>query len=191
MILAASASVAEAATTFLPAPTSSCAAPVLAQPFLSFNDQNFYSLMPGENDDSFNGAGWTLTGGAKLVTSTLADGRTGTVLDLPSNGTAVSPVICVTTAYPVARMEIRDLVGAEGVAFNVEYLGTNIANNPKNTGQVHSNTGANWDASGRVNIQPNGNTTGWQQMRLVLTGKGTTSNFQIYNLYIDPRCMGA
>ena len=187
-VLAAGASAADADTTSLPASTSTCQAPALSQPFLSFRDQNFYSLMPGENVDSFNGAGWTLTGGAKVVTTTLADGATGTVLDLPSNATAISPVICVTSAYPVARMDIRDLVGAEGVAFNVEYLGTNTANSPKNTGQVHSNTGTAWDASDQVNIQPDSNTTGWQQMRLVLTGKGNTSDFQIYNLYIDPRC---
>ena len=120
------------------------------------------------------------------MTTTLADGTTGQVLDLPSGATAVSPVICVTSQYPVARAEIRDLVGSEGVSFNVEYLGTNTANNPKNTGQIHSNKGAAWDASGQVNIQPSG-TAGWQQMRLVLTGKGKTSDFQLYNLYIDPR----
>ena len=79
--------------------------------------------------------------------------------------------------------------GGEGVAFNVEYLGTITANDPKNTGQVHSDNGAAWDASDQVNLQPDNNVTGWQQMRLVLIGKGNTSNFQIYDLYIDPRCM--
>ncbi|HEY7966098.1 MAG TPA: hypothetical protein VID68_03655 [Solirubrobacteraceae bacterium] len=191
VVLTVGGSVAEAATTSLPAATSACSSGVLSQPFLAFHDQNFYSLMPGENADGFNGAGWTLTNGAKIVTTTLADGKTASVLDLPSNATAVSPVVCVTSAYPVARMEIRDLVGAEGVAFNVEYLGTSTATKPKSTGQVHSNTGTSWDASGQVNIQPNGNIAGWQPMRLVLAGKGNTSDFQIYNLYIDPRCMGA
>jgi hypothetical protein len=32
----------------------------------------------------FTGTGWTLSGGAKVVSATLADGTTGTVLDLPS-----------------------------------------------------------------------------------------------------------
>lgn len=178
-----------ATTTTLPAPTAACSAPVLSQPFASFGDQSFYALMPGETADSFNGTGWTLTDGAKVITTTLADGKTGSVLDLPSGGTAVSPVICVTSQYPVARTEVRDLVGAEGVSFNVEYLGTDTANNPKNTGQVHSNNGTAWDASDPVNIQPNGNATGWQQMRIVLIGKGNTSNFELYDLYIDPRCM--
>ena len=184
--LAASASVATAATTSLPAATASCPTPTFSQPFLSIGDQNLYSLMPGETPDSFNGAGWTLGNGARIVTTTLADGRTGQVLDLPGGATAVSPVICVTSQYPVARAVIRDLVGAEGVSFNVEYLATNTANSPRNTGQIHSNKGTAWDASDPVDIQPNGG-TGWQQMRLVLTAKGNTSDFQIYNLYIDPR----
>lgn len=182
--------IANAATTnpaaSLPAATAGCQAPSFSQPFAALNDQNFYSLMPGESVDSFTGAGWTLTGGAKIVATTLADGKTGPVLDLPSNATAVSPVICVTADYPVARMEVRDVVGAEGVAFNVEYLGTNTANNPKNTGQAHGQQ-TSWTVSDPVNLQPY-NTSGWQQMRLVLTGKGNTSSFEVYNIYLDPRC---
>jgi hypothetical protein len=184
----ASVSSAAAATTTLPAPSASCPAPVFSQPFASIGDQNSYSLVTGQTPDNFSGAGWTLTNGARIVASTLADGTTGSVLDLPSGATAVSPVICVTSAYPVARMEIRDLAGAEGVSFNVEYLGTATASNPKNTGQAHSNAGASWDASDQVNIQPSGNAAGWQLMRIVLIGKGHTSNFELYNLYIDPRC---
>lgn len=169
-----------------PIDTSGCAAAALAQPFLAARDANWYSLAPGQSIDSFSGAGWTLSGGASTVTTTLADGTTGTALDLPSGATAVSPVICLTSQYPVARMQVRDLAGAEGVAFNVEYLGTNTANTPKNTGQVHGQ-GTAWSTSDQVNLQPN-NQTGWQEVRLVLTGKGTKSHFQVSNLYIDPRC---
>ena len=65
------------------------------KPLLSFGDSNWYTLTPGESLDNFDGGGWTLTGGAQIQTTDLADGQTGSVLDLPSGSTAVSPTICV------------------------------------------------------------------------------------------------
>ena len=174
------------AATALPAASGGCAAPPFSQPFLSLNDANFYTLAPGETPDSFNGAGWTLSGGARIATTKLADGTTGTVLDLPSGSKAVSPVMCVTSQFPVARAVIRDVVGSEGVFFNVSYLGTNTANTPKNTGQVHGQQ-TSWTLSDPVNLQPN-NTPGWQQVRFTLVPGGKTSDFQLYNFYVDPRC---
>ena len=186
-LLGVPAAVASAATTVsLPAATTSCPALSLIQPFAAVNDLNFYSLMPGEAADSFGGAGWTLSGGARIITTKLADGRTGSVLDLPSGSKAVSPMMCVTSDFPVARMMVRDVAGSEGVFFNVSYLGTNTANNPKNTGQVHGNQTA-WTLSDPVNMQPN-NVSGWQQTRVTLVAGGKTSDFQVYDLYVDPRC---
>jgi hypothetical protein len=142
--------------------------------------------MPGESVDSFDGSGWTLSGGAKIVTTTLANGRTTSVLDLPSGSKAVSPVMCVTSAFPTARTMVRDVVGSEGVFFYVSYEGTNTWATPKNTGQVHG-TGTAWTLSAPVNLQPN-NVTGWQPVRFTLMPGGKTSDFQIYNFYVDPRC---
>jgi hypothetical protein len=178
--------VANAATTAPPAPTSICPAPVLSQPFVGLRDTNLYALAPGQTPDNFTGAGWTLSGGASIVQATLADGATGNVLDLPSGSEAVSPVICVASDYPVARMMVRNLKGAEGVSFNVQYQATASANTPHNTGQVHGN-GTGWTTSDPVNLQPQGNSTSWQLVRLVLIGKGNTSHFQVYNIYVDPR----
>src|ERR1700748_2510925 len=80
------------AATFAPSPvdTSWCMSPLLTQPFSGAKDSNWYTLMPGESSGGFDGTGWTLSGGAKIVTTTEADGSTGTVLDLPSGSTAVS-----------------------------------------------------------------------------------------------------
>jgi hypothetical protein len=141
--------------------------------------------MPGETAGNFNGSGWTLSGGAKIVATTLANGATGSVLDLPSGSKAVSPTICVTSDYPRARTMVRDVAGSEGVYFNVSYEGTNTWNNPKNTGQVHG-SGTAWTLSTPVNLQPY-NTLGWQPMRITLIPGGKTSEFQLYDLYIDPR----
>ena len=120
------------------------------------------------------------------MTTTLANGSTGTVLDLPSGAKAVSPTMCVTSDYPTARTMVKDVVGSEGVFFYVSYEGTNTWDSPRNTGQVHGNNTA-WTLSGKVNVQPSG-TPGWQPVRFTLIGGGKTSRFQIYDLYVDPRC---
>jgi hypothetical protein len=165
--------------------TSMCSAPELSQPFLSANDSNWYTLAPGESPDNFDGAGWGLSGGAQIITTTLSDGSTGSVLDLPSGSKAVSPTICVTSEYPTARTMVRNVAGSEGVFFYVSYDGTNTWNNPKNTGQVHGSNTA-WTLATPVNLQPY-NVSGWQPMRITLIPGGKTSVFQVYDLYVDPR----
>jgi hypothetical protein len=165
--------------------TSGCATPQYGQPFLYAQDDNWYTPLGGESYDEFDGAGWQLSGGASIASTTLADGQTGSVLDLPSGSKAVSPVICVTSEYPTARAVVRDVKGAEGVSFNVEYEATSTWEKPKNTGQMHGD-GSAWTLVTPVNLQPS-RTPGWQPMRITLIPGGKTSEFQVYNLYIDPR----
>jgi hypothetical protein len=182
-LLAACAAVPAHAATSLD--TSMCSDPAFSQPFLSAKDSNWYTLVPGQSAGSFNGAGWTLSGGAKIVTTALADGSTTSVLDLPSGSKAVSPTICVTSSYPTARAMVRNVAGAEGVFFYVSYQGTNSWNTPKNTGQIHG-SGSAWTLVTPVNLQPF-NAAGWQPMRITLSPGGKSSDFQLYNLYVDPR----
>jgi len=163
---------------------STCSAPELTQPFLYADDSSYYMLAPGQSADNFEGGGWTLTGGASIKQSTLADGGSGAVLNLPSGSKAVSPAFCVTNEYPTARALVRNVVGSEGVYFNVSYEGTKSWTTPKNTGQVHGN-GTAWTLATPVNMQP-GKVAGWQVVRLTLVPGGKTSDFQLYDLYIDP-----
>ncbi len=181
-VVALGAAPAHAATTSVD--TSICANPLLSQPFLSTGDRNWYTLLPGETPGNFDGAGWALSGGAKIVTTTVADGSTASVLDLPSGSKAVSPTICVTSDYPTARTTVRNVMGSEGVFFYVSYEGTNTWNTPKNTGQVHG-TGTAWTLATPVNVQPY-NRVGWQPMQLTLVPGGKSSDFQLCDLYIDP-----
>jgi hypothetical protein len=165
--------------------TSICSTPEFSQPFLYAGDSNFYTLLPGESPGSFDGEGWELSGGAGVVTSTLADGSTTQVLDLPSGSKAVSPTICVTSLYPTARTMVRNAKGSEGVFFYVSYQGTKTWQTPKNTGQVHG-SGTAWTLATPVNLQPE-KLFGWQPMRVTLIPGGKTSEFQIYDMYVDPR----
>jgi hypothetical protein len=162
---------------------SQCVEQALTQPFLYAGDENWYVLAPGQKPGNFEGKGWVLSGGASIKTTALASG-TGLVLDLPSGSKAVSPNFCVTDEYPTARTMIRDVVGAQGVYYYVSYQGTSSWETPKNTGQVHGN-GTEWTLATPVNMQPY-NVSGWQVVHLTLIPGGTTSDFEIYNLYIDP-----
>lgn len=165
--------------------TAPCSEPALTHAFQAFGDPNSYFLAGGETENNFSGAGWTLSGGAKLLEVTLQNGDAGQVLDLPSGARAVSPIVCVTSEDPVARAIVRDVSGSQGVFFYVEYEGTNTWGKPKNTGQIHGNK-TEWTAVTPVNLQPE-NTSGWQPMRITLEAGGNTSEFQLYNLYLDPR----
>ena len=164
---------------------SGCTAPVLSQPLIPFGDSNWYTMVPGETPDAFNGAGWTLTGGASVKTTTLADGTTGQVLDLPSGSRAVSPTFCVTSSYSTARAEVRDVAGGEGVQFDVSYAGTPSWTTPRNTGELRGGVGA-WLLSAPVSLEPN-ETAGWQLVRFTFVPDGTASDFRIYNFWVDPR----
>ena len=166
-----------------PAATSACSQPdyAFSQPFAAQRDTNWYTLAPGQSPDSFTGTGWTLTGGAKLVTTTLADGSIGTVLDLPAGATAVSPSMCVDSEYPDARVTMRQLSNGPGMHVYVAYTGG------KSGGQSSGNVngGSTWAASGAFQLHA-GNLSGWQQAQYTFVGdKGDT---QVYDFYVDPKC---
>jgi hypothetical protein len=161
---------------------SSCFDPVLTQPFLSAKDTNWYTLAPGESPGDFNGAGWTLNGGAAIQPG---QNGTGSVLDLPSGSQAISPPMCVASDYPTARTMVRNVVGGEGVQVFVAYAGTKTETNAQGAGQVHGQK-TGWTLSGPLNIHP-GNLPGWQLVRFTLVPGGRSSDFQVYNFYVDPR----
>ncbi len=162
--------------------TASCTNPNLTQPFLSAGDSNWYTLAPGETAGSFGGAGWTLTGGASIKAG---QNGSGSVLDLPSGSQAISPPMCVASDYPTARTMVRNVVGAEGVQVSVAYAGTKTEASAQTVGQVHGQRSA-WTLSNPVNIHP-GNLAGWQLVRFALTPGGKTSDFQVYDFWVDPK----
>jgi hypothetical protein len=167
------------------AATTSCSPPVLSQPFLAWGDTNQYTLMPGESADNFAGSAWTLSGGATLTSTQLADGSTGMVLNLPSGSTAISPLMCVNSSMQTARTMVRDVVGSQGVVFYINYPSM-----PgwQKTGRVHG-SGTSWSLSGKVNI-PTSSLSGWTLGQFKLVAGGNTSDFQLYNLYVDPYAKG-
>jgi hypothetical protein len=168
--------------------TSACADPELSQPFLEANDSNWYTLTQGQSVDMFTADGWTLSGGAGLVDTSLVKGNSGSVLDLPSGSSAVSPVMCVNDTYTSARTMVRNVVGSENVSFAVSYAGTKTWTKPKTTGKLDGDDD-DWTLSDPVSLKPvKGD--GWQLVQFTFVAGGKTSESQIYNFYVDPRMKG-
>jgi hypothetical protein len=169
-----------------PGTNSPCTPPPLTQPFVGVSDGALYALAPGQAADNFDATGWSLSGGASLVTTQLADGQTGQVLDLPSGAQAVSPSMCVTSAYLTARAMVDDVAGSEGVQVSVSWdNGQNIGGIQQPTGVLNGGQGS-WSPSNPVPVQPSSR-GGQQHARFTLTAGGTTSEFQVYDFYVDPR----
>jgi len=171
------------------APLSDCAAGPMSQPFLAWKDSNNYALAPGGSFDALDGSGWDLQRNARIVSTVQPDGTVGGVLDLPSKAQATSPPVCITSDYPTARLWVRDVVGSEGVFFNVSYLRDRVWTKPKDNGQFHGAGKNTWSLSNPMNIMP-ANTPGWQQVSFTFLAGGNTSRFQVNDFWVDPRMRG-
>jgi hypothetical protein len=168
--------------------TSSCSAPTLSQAFLSAGDTHFYTPAPGQSIGGFLGTGWRFSGGANVVSTQLADGSNGQVLDLPPRSQAVSPYICVQSDYSTARMMVRSLHGTANLSFRVSYYGSNTWTNPRRTGVINANS-SSWIVSNPVNLEP-AKTSGWQILRLTLVPTGGAGDIQLYDINLDPYSKG-
>jgi hypothetical protein len=174
-----------------PAPSSSssaCPGQTFSQPFTAYNDVNYYTLNPGGDFVNATQAGWKLSGGAEIVKTTRPDGTTGTVLNLPSKAQAISAPMCVTLEYQTARVFVRNVKGSEGVAVSLAYANTSTANKPQFTGTIYGKAGS-WAPSEPFNVQPEiaGSKEGPREVRFVFVAGGSASDFQLYDLYVDPR----
>jgi hypothetical protein len=165
-----------------------CLAPALTQPFWALRDTRHYVLAPGGDFSDPSGAGWQFFGGARIVNDIRPDGTTGGSLYMPSGSTAVSPVMCVDMTYPTARLWARTLSGDGDVTFAVSYTATKSELKPQDVGHIKGDR-KGWKLSGDVHIKPElaGKDDGWRRVAFVLTAGGKTGEFQLDDIYVDPR----
>jgi hypothetical protein len=164
------------------ADASSCSSPTLTQPFSSFGDDNWYALVPGQTPGNFDGTGWTLDNGAKLVTATVTGGTSATVLRLPMGSSATSPEMCVDPTYQSARMMVRGVFGQAKVSAEVSYQTPSGWSQPTPMGDV--DVPSTWQPSAVLSLNPP--TPGWQIARFTLSAEGYNYGSKLYNFYIDP-----
>jgi len=164
-----------------------CTPLTFSQTLLSAGDSAWYTMLPGESPDQLAGTGWALSGGAAIKTTTLADGTTGQVLDLPSGASAFTPPVCIDEGFQEARAEVTDIKGSEGIFFYIQPWGTNDWGSAQNTGQIHN---SGWTLSGEMNL--NDTVPGWELVRFEFKAGGNVnhpSEFQMYNFWLDPHMM--
>ena len=84
-----------------------CDNSTLSQPFAQYGDSNEYKLVSGGN---FEGSlsGWTLSGGARVITGGNPNGSSGHSLYLPAGASVTTPFTCVNAAYPSFRLFARN-----------------------------------------------------------------------------------
>jgi hypothetical protein len=120
------ASAAPASAGLLVSTARSCSANVLSQPFAGFGDNASYTSVPGGSFESGTG-GWTLAGGAKVVTGNepwkVGGSASSHSLSLPAGATATSPAMCVGLGEPTLRYfsKASSLLGLTG-AMTVDVL---------------------------------------------------------------------
>jgi hypothetical protein len=180
--------VGQAPTSNAPAAPAKCEGQEFSHAFESLNDPNLYTLVPGS---LFSGSteGWSFSGGAQIVQALRPNGQVGGVLEMPPGSQVISPQVCVTLQYNTARAWIRNLAGGGGgITVAVSYAGTETANTPKVTGQIHGHQEL-WTAADPFNVQPQtaGPNEETHQVRFVFTSTGTNTTFQLWGLYVDPR----
>jgi hypothetical protein len=168
-----------------PANAATCAGKT-DQPFAPWGDHNFYELAPNGTLESTNG--WTLSGGARLVSGSepfAATGRLGRFsLAIPAGGVAISPAMCLDEARPTLRFFGRSAAGARLHA-------AALADKPAQVADLgYVTAAADWAPLAPMATGASG---------LLIDRKGTvavrlrfsaTGDFQIDDLFVDPRKMG-
>jgi hypothetical protein len=87
--------------------TGACDNSTLSQPFAQYGDSNQYKLVSG-GDFEGSLSGWTLSGGARVVSGGNPNGSSGHSLYLPAGASVTTPFTCVNAAYPSFRLFARN-----------------------------------------------------------------------------------
>ena len=167
---------------------ASCPSQTTSQAFLAWADSSQYKLVSGS---SFSGdaPGWTLSGGAKLVSGGEPFAAAGSVsassLALPAGASAQSPATCVDVSDPTWRFFAGSLAGGSSVQVSVVYQTPGLPIVVP-VGQVSA--GAGWQPSpvlqtgAQVASALQGGTA---QVAMRFTGVSGTTN--VDDVFIDPR----
>jgi hypothetical protein len=152
-----------------------------------------YILAPNGGFE-FGSTGWTLSGGAGVVSGNEPFYPTGThSLSLPSGSSALSPTVCLGTKQLYIRMFGKDLGGTDsGLRVRVYFYG--LVNQLLGYSDVAVFPGGgDWAPTGQVSSSggllaplPIVSLLSSSSARIQVTPLGSGSRWQIDDLYIDP-----
>jgi hypothetical protein len=191
LALLAAAPAAQAATTAAN-PQNCVPKPALKQAFLPWGDSGQYTLSPGGDLESPL-AGWTLTGGARVLAGNepFYVGRTTdrSSLSLPAGSSVVTAPICIDDTYPWFRVFARNTSGqAASLKVDILYLDTTGKLRIRASGIYTART-SGWAPTGTLQIRMTFDPTsagGAAPVAFRFTPQGLRSSWQIDDVYVDP-----
>ena len=169
----------------------SCLDPVIENPFSAFGDDLDYVLAPNGSFESTNG--WDFADGAGPVAGNdpfgLQAGTDETVLSLPHGSEATSPLMCVDPSYPTFRFPVN-VDGRKGsIRVEVSYPWSNAGDKFRRADSFKLSGDEGWTLSPHLDLDPDrgGDGPGWRPMAIRLIAKNGDGDFQIDDVYVDPR----
>jgi hypothetical protein len=175
---------------------ATCVAPLIEQPFLSFDDERDYVLAPGGSFEDSSLAGWSLEGGAGVVAGNepfnvrgLSDSNS---LVLPAGASATSPTMCVDLHWPTLRFIARQK-GEKDAELEVEVLYPEADEKHATwhgAKKFKAKRKDGWRPTEDVKLSPDrgGKFAGGRPVALRFTNTSDQGSWQIDNVYVDPRC---
>jgi hypothetical protein len=175
-----------AASTGAPAGAAlTCPAQTTTKPFVPWLDSGNYTQV--QNGALESTSGWTLTGGAKLVTGNepwkVNAGTDSRSLLLPSGSSATSPGLCVTLLHPTLRFFATN-TGPATTTLKVEAVTTLLG--VKTTTPVGLLVAGSWQPTLPLAFLDNllSPVSGTVQFRF--TPVGSSSGWRVDDVYVDP-----
>ena len=175
-----------------------CTDPLIENPFTQFGDNLDYVLAPDGNFDG-NVTGWQLAGGAQIVET-----DKGRSLQVPEDGSVISPSMCVDLHFPTFRMYHRTVKLQNGLLvagkadkseIKVEVIYLDKTDKKwKETKKFHGKDGdvapSGWMVSDPIELKPElgGKTPGARQAALRFTIEHAEKGESVLldDVYIDP-----
>jgi hypothetical protein len=179
----------------LAAPASAAAADGLVggcqytyeQPFAPWLDFASYVLVPNGDVESGR-AGWSLDGGAGVVAENesfyVHDAGDGRSLSLPSGSSATTDSTCIGATSPDLRFFARNL-GSPLSTLKVEVLYTDLLGRSRALTVGMLTGGSSWQPTLPVAFLAN-LTLGTTSVAFRFTPQGTSSEWRIDDVYVDP-----
>jgi hypothetical protein len=170
------------------AANAACPTSSISHPFASLGDNSAYSLVQGGSFES-GAPGWALTNSAVVSGNESYNVAGGShSLAVQPNGTAVSPKICVSTAYPSFRFFARRTSGSWGV-LNVILRWTDSSGTTHDTTVAAIQSGTSWTASSVLKLAttlPLSQSGETLSARLVFKPEPYGGAWAIDDVYVDP-----
>jgi hypothetical protein len=155
--------------------------------FAPWHDNSLYLSAPDGGLEA-GGAGWKLSGGARVVSGgdpfALGGSRSTRALSLPSGSSAKSPATCIAKGMPTFRLTARNTGAARARLLVTVVYGPGGKRVSKRAGVVTA--GRAWSPIRQLSLK-RGQVGSATAVSFRFTPLDRTGSWQVDSLYIDPR----